>query len=209
MIVIIFVAILRFVALHLGQKVRKNSVIIYTLVTLISILAFVMQDNKITEPIMQGYLGLSFLYVVMITGIVKKKTKLSIKLMAVRKEYSIIGFIFITPHGLKYLLEMIEGARDFEWFGIAAYVIMIPLFITSFMIVRKKFTFKVWKKIQRFAYIVYILMFIHLILLSAMPNLLVYIILFVPYIIFKPIKELNMYKEKKQSKKIELEKVLT
>ena len=71
---------------------------------------------------------------------------------------------------------------------------MLPLFITSFMIVRKKFTFTTWKKLQRFAYLAYIMIFIHLILMAELPNLAVYIVLFVPYIILKLRKEYMLYK---------------
>jgi len=63
---------------------------------------------------------------------------------------------------------------------------MIPLFITSFQKVDKpKVMFK-WKKLQRFAYLAYLLIFIHLIIVAEMPNMAMYIVLFVPYILYKP-----------------------
>ena len=150
------------------------------------------------EPFTQGYLGLSFLYLVMFAGALGKGNKIRKKLMAVRREYSIIGFILLTSHALKYLIEFLTGDIRFEWLGVIPYVIMLPLFITSFMFIRKKFSFQLWRKIQRFAYLAYILIFVHLILVADMPNLLVYIVLFVPYFVLKVIKEIKLYKVNKK-----------
>jgi DMSO/TMAO reductase YedYZ heme-binding membrane subunit len=77
---------------------------------------------------------------------------------------------------------------------------MTPLFITSFMKIRKKMSRKSWVNLQRFAYVVYVLIFIHLLLMASMPNILVYIVLFVPYFILKIIKEVKKYRGNKQQK---------
>ena len=75
-----------------------------------------------------------------------------------------------------------------ELLGLVAYVIMIPLFITSFKWIRKKFTFMGWKRLQNLAYFVYVIMFVHLFLAASLPiNKILYLILFVPYLIYKPI----------------------
>lgn len=42
---------------------------------------------------------------------------------------------------------------------------MIPLFITSFMKVRKKMNAKTWKKLQRWAYLFYLLAYLHVFIL--------------------------------------------
>ena len=44
-------------------------------------------------------------------------------------------------------------------------LIMIPLTIMSFKTIRKKMNAKTWKKIQRFAYIFYALIYIHIMVL--------------------------------------------
>ena len=72
---------------------------------------------------------------------------------------------------------------------------MIPLFITSFMRIGRKMSRKAWVNLQRFAYLGYVLMFIHLILMADMPNLIVYIVLFVPYFVLKAIKIKTLYKK--------------
>jgi len=200
MIVIPFVIALTLLAIYQGKLIRKHNVKIYIVVSLISIITFFLSSKvKIMEPFVQGYLGLSFFYIVMFTGALKKKSNLSIKLSSIRREYSIIGFIFLTPHATKYFIEFLSDITKVEtWLGIIAYAIMVPLFVTSFMVFRKKFTFKGWKKLQRWAYLSYILIFIHLMLVAEMPNLLVYIVLFVPYIVMKLEKEYKLFKTKKE-----------
>jgi DMSO/TMAO reductase YedYZ heme-binding membrane subunit len=200
MIAIIFVIVFTVAAVFQGKFIRKHNTKLYALFTILSIAAFITRYNlPITEPFVQGYLGFSFLYIVMVAGALKKGSTLRKKLMGVRREYSIIGFIIMSSHGLKYLIEFLRGDIRFEWLGVIPYVIMIPLFITSFMFVRKKFTIQTWKKIQQFAYIVYIFIFVHLIIVAELPNLAVYIVLFVPYIVIKPVKEFKKHQQAKRN----------
>ena len=93
MITIPFIVVLTLLAVYQGKNIRKHNVKIYIAITIISVIAFALRYKvKITEPLTQGYLGFSFLYIVMFTGALKKKSKLQKKLMAIRREYSIIGF---------------------------------------------------------------------------------------------------------------------
>lgn len=191
MIVIPFLVIFILLAIYHGSWIRKNSVTLYIIAAILAVITYVLIGKiKIIEPFIQGYLGLSLLYIVMITGALKDKTKLKIKLASVRKEYSILGFIFISTHGLRYYLVYFGSSPALERLaGVVAYLIMAPLFITSFMRIRRKMNRKSWVILQRFAYVVYVLIFIHLLLVSEMPNLIVYIALFAPYFVLKAIKE--------------------
>ncbi len=205
MIVLLFLIILTILALHAGKFIRKHNVKIYVLAVIISILAFIFKEQFFTEPIMQGFLGLSFFYIVMITGAIDKKHKIKAKLMGVRREYSIIGFIVITPHALNYTLQGLDGTRALEWFGIVSFVLMIPLFITSFLIIRKKMKAKTWNLIQSAAYVIYLLLFIHLILnYTKTINLVLYLIIFIFYFVMKIIYEIRKIKIKRVKQKIVL-----
>lgn len=200
MIVIPFAIIFTLLAIFANKGIRRHNIKLYIAATIISIVAFLAKDKiKLVEPLIQGYLGLSLLYLVMFTGALKDKTKLKTKLAGVRREYSISGFIFLTPHALNYFIEFLSDISVLsDWIGVVAFTIMIPLFITSFMFFRKKFTYSGWKKLQQWAYVSYILIFIHLILVSEMPNLAVYIVLFVPYIVMKLEKEFNIFPKIKE-----------
>lgn len=199
MIAVAFILLFGLLAIYHGKWVRKHNVKLYIIAVVLAVVTYFLIDKvKIIEPFIQGYLGLSLLYLVMITGALKDKSKLKIKLVSVRREYSILGFIFISTHGIRYYLDFFGDSPAIErLMGVLAFAIMIPLFITSFMKIRRKLSRKSWVNLQRLAYVVYVLIFVHLLLMASMPNLLVYIVLFVPYFILKLIKEFKKYKASK------------
>lgn len=197
MISLPFIIIFTLLAYKLSKYIRKYDKVIYIISILIALVAFLTDPFPIFKPVMQGYIGLALYYIVMITGALNKN-KLKIELSKVRKEYSILGFILITPHGLKYVLEFLNGNISIPVFGIIVYVIMIPLFITSFTYFRKKFSFKNWKKLQSLAYLIYLGLFIHLINVRVtLPkmNVILYIILFIVYFTLKIIYEIQRRKK--------------
>jgi DMSO/TMAO reductase YedYZ heme-binding membrane subunit len=199
MIVAAFLIVLTLLALFSSRFIRKHNTVIYLVAILFSIFAFVTKDNIVAIPFMKGFLGLSFFYIVMVTGALPKKSKIKKSYMSLRREYSILGFIVITPHALNYIVQWINGTRSIEWFGFIAFVIMIPLFITSFVKIRKKMKPKNWKRLQSLAYIIYILLFIHLILnYSKSINLVLYLIIFITYFVLKIYTEIIKYKSKKK-----------
>lgn len=202
MIVLVFLILLTLVAFYLDKKVRKHNVKIYIVATLLSILSFIFKDKAFTEPFIQGFLGLSFFYLVMVTGALNKSSKIRLKLMGVRREYSILGFITITPHALNYTLDWINGERSLALLGFGAFIIMVPLFITSFVTIRRKMKAKTWKLIQSAAYIVYLLLFIHLILnYTKTINLFLYIVIFSYYIFMKILYEYRRFRTKQLKEK--------
>lgn len=198
MIVLAFLIILTILAMYAGKFIRKHNVKIYIVAVIVSILAFILKDKAFTTPIMQGFLGLSFFYIVMITGAIDKKHKIKAKLMGLRREFSIIGFIVISPHALNYTLQGLNGTRSLEWFGLISFVLMIPLFVTSFLKIRKKMKPKTWNLIQSAAYIIYLLLFIHLILnYTKTINLVLYVAIFGFYFVLKIIYEIKKIRTKK------------
>lgn len=195
MIVLVFLILLTVLAYFAGKFIRKHNVKIYMVAAIVSVLAYIFKDKAFTTPIMQGFLGLSFFYIVMITGAIDKKYKIKAKFSGLRREYSIIGFIVITPHALNYMLQGLNGTIDLEWFGIISFVLMIPLFVTSFLTIRKKMKAKTWNLIQSAAYIIYLLLFVHLILnYTQKINLILYLVIFIFYFVMKAIYEIKKYK---------------
>ena len=197
MITLPFIIVFSLIAFKFPKIIRKFDRYIYISVLLLAILAFILQQVPIFKPINQGYIGLSLFYIVMITGALPKKSKLRIQFSKVRKEFSIIGFILVTPHSLKYLLQFLNGEIDIPVYGIIVFVLMIPLFITSFGFIRKKFTYSNWKKLQSLSYLIYLGLFIHMINVSdtiERVNFILYIILFTTYFILKIIFEIKRRK---------------
>jgi DMSO/TMAO reductase YedYZ heme-binding membrane subunit len=197
MIVAIFVVLLGLLAIYKGKFVRKHNLKLYIGFTVVSVLMFVLQDKAFSTPFVQGFLGLSFYYLVMIAGALKKGSKVKKSLMGVRREYSILGFITVLPHATKYLLEWFNGEIEFPIYGVIGFVLMIPLFITSFQSIRKLMTQKSWKRLQSVAYVIYILLFVHLIInYTEKINLVLYLVLFVSYFVMKIAFEIKKAKEK-------------
>jgi DMSO/TMAO reductase YedYZ heme-binding membrane subunit len=199
MITLLFIILFAILALYASTFVRKYSIHLYIGFTLLAILAFIIIEHPLLAPVKQGAIGLGLFYLVMLAGALKNKTRLKIALMKVRKEYSIIGFIVITPHALHYTLAFIDHSITLPWLGFIAYGIMIPLFITSFTRIRKRMAPRHWKSLQRLAYIVYIGLFIHLILnASNRINMILYIVVFAVYFILKAIFEYKRFSHKKR-----------
>lgn len=200
MITLIFIIIFGLAALKFSKFIRNKQVVLYMIAAVFSIFAFVKFDVPFLKPITQGFMALAIFYIVMMAGALPKKNKLKIAFMSVRKEYSILGFIIATPHGLHYIIEYLNGEISIPIFGIIAYAIMIPLFITSFSVIRKMMSYRSWKLLQRFAYVVYTLLVIHLILnFSLKINLVLYVVMFLTYIILKTIKVLSKVALNKKS----------
>jgi len=197
MILLIFIFLFALIAFYFGNIVRKNSSILYILLIIIGVLSFLFSEVSIFYFINQGFLGFSLIYLVMIAGAFNNKSIIRKKLIGVRKEYSILGFLAIAPHALIKLIAGLSGELTVAWFGIATILLMIPLFITSFTFIRRKMKPKSWKQLQSLAYVIYFLLLIHLAMnYTEIIGLVIYIILFAFYIIKKIIYEFAKSKAK-------------
>lgn len=184
---LLFTIALGLIAFFLGKYVRKLYVPTLIILFILSVITLFTIVPFIEETLVTGYLGLAFYIVVMFAGAFPRKSQMSKKLRSVRKEYSIYGFVVLIPHVTIYLLSFIDGSLLWEIFGVVATALMIPLFVTSFTFIKKKMTIKKWMVLQKYAYLVYLLIFIHLIRVSAPSHAVIYIIIFSSYISLKAI----------------------
>ncbi len=153
-----------------------------------------------------GLLPTSLFLIVMGTAALDKRWNLTKKLYLVRAELSIIASIFIFSHILIYSVKFGEVFWEFamenSWRllfsrmfiplllyldSIACLLIVIPLFLTSFPKIRKKMSAKSWKKLQRWSYLLYFLIYLHAFLLNGpflrrYIDLAVYTVIFVAYL---------------------------
>jgi len=122
----------------------------------------------------RGALGAGFWAVVMWAGALPNGSAAIKKLMPIRGELSITAAVLTLSHiitfGWRYLSDLVRGrtGSDFVVTSIVCIImvlIMVPLTVMSFKAVRKKMNAKTWKKIQRFAYIFYALIYIHIMVL--------------------------------------------
>jgi DMSO/TMAO reductase YedYZ heme-binding membrane subunit/uncharacterized protein with FMN-binding domain len=186
---IILTLVLGTLIYYFAPIIRKNDIWFYIGAIVISLLGLFLPDIGIFEPLIDGTLGLVIWYIVMMAGALKRGSKLNKTYRSVRKELSIIGFIIISTHSLYYLGEMLYNRMEYEWYGIASYIIMIPLFYISFSVFKKLMNIKTWYNIQKAAYVIYLLIYIHLILVAPVVDALIYTAMFAVYLGFK----LNYY----------------
>jgi DMSO/TMAO reductase YedYZ heme-binding membrane subunit len=138
------------------------------------------------DYIHMGALGFPLLIIVMYTGALNSKNIHVKKLLGIRKELSIMsGFPILThslirvtnnfPNALKFFTdnesymasarvtnELGAGITNFSFvLGIIMLALFIPLWVTSFDYVHKRMGNVKWKKLQRWSYVLYVMLFIH------------------------------------------------
>jgi DMSO/TMAO reductase YedYZ heme-binding membrane subunit len=138
------------------------------------------------DYIHMGTFGFPLLIIIMYTGALNPKITWMKKLLFIRKELSIIsGFpvfahslIRVTnnfPNSLRFFTDkeeyMATAKITNEWgagisnfslaLGIVLVIIFIPLWVTSFDSIHKRMGNVKWKKLQKWSYVLYALLFIH------------------------------------------------
>ncbi|MDR1347952.1 MAG: ferric reductase-like transmembrane domain-containing protein [Prevotellaceae bacterium] len=138
------------------------------------------------DYIHMGTLGFPLLIIIMYMGALNPKNSTVKKLLGIRKELSIMsGFPILThslirvtnsfPNALKFFTDnegYMESARainalgagltSFSFvLGILMLALFIPLWVTSFNSVHKRMGSVKWKKLQRWSYVLYAMLFIH------------------------------------------------
>jgi DMSO/TMAO reductase YedYZ heme-binding membrane subunit len=164
----------------------KKSYIFYVIALVVVGVSVVFYKEDWTNLITKGIIGYGFIVVVMLVGVLPNKWTVSRNIKMNRGIYSILGFILISPHALLRVFGVIGSVN---LFGIAAYVIMIPLTIISFRVIRNEIEPKDWIAIQKAAYIIYGVLFIHLIYVADYPDKIVYAVLLTIYVNNKLVKE--------------------
>lgn len=188
----ILVALLMLVAYSFTKLILNQKLVLYVIAWILVVIVVIFNHLSFLTPFIKGFVGFAFLYVVMIAGVLNSKWKLTKRLKSVRTTYSILGFTILVAHPLSYAAEVLSQSRGIPWFGLGAFLVMIPLFITSYMTIRKKMKPKTWIRLQKWAYLSYGLIFIHLIVnASSVQNRVAAILLFIPYISLKLFKEFN------------------
>lgn len=215
-------------ALIFTSSIRKHSKIYYSIATALASATIVYEiyrlitDTKLQgfiidfeKAFMKGNVSIGFFVLVMFAGALSPRWKVTKKLLSIRAESAILACILLIPHCVIYFINFIKYIDEILAYkplpilyivylaiGLIAFIIMIPLFITSFKSVRAKMTNKEWKKLQRWAYPFYLLTYIHIVLALLnddevdIMKLSIYTVLFVGYFIMKLIKN---YKSKNKS----------
>ena len=190
MLFIISLVIALFIAFCLDKPLKKCPAAFYITAAVLTVASIVVTQSDITISsrfvrdyvigiFSRGALGAALWAVVMWAGALPNGSAPIKNLMPVRGELSITAAVLTLAHivtfGMQYIKNLINGRtgsgdayRDFVItliLSLAMTLIMLPLTVMSFKAVRKKMNAKTWKKIQRFAYLFYAMIYIHIMVL--------------------------------------------
>ncbi len=166
-----------------APTIRKYATTFYAFALMLSVLALSYPAFPISQLINGGYIGLSLWVIVMFVGIPNSLKVISKKIRLVRTELSITAFIFTFAHFIHDFMLSFELPIAT---GILSLIIMVPLFATSFRVMRKRIDGVSWKRLHHLAYPAYILMLIHVILVTnSAANLVYYSLALLGYLFFK------------------------
>lgn len=192
MTTVFYAIIYGLVAMKFSTCIKKHFKMLHALV--IGLNGLIVFSGSSHLSTLVGHIGMALLLVVMYQGVFIKGSKLHVQLIKTRKEFAILGVEFLVTHFMLILMR-----KMFEVVGLISLLIMLPLFLTSFITIRKKMKLDTWRKLHHLAYAVYLLMFIHAFLVSDLASQVAYIITFVSYAILRVRKALVSIKLKKDT----------
>ena len=156
----IILALVIYACVHVYNSwIHKHNTWFFIVAFILSILVVFIEIPFLSLLIDKGHLSLGIFLLVMFAGVLRKKWIVYKKLLLIRGDLAILGFIFLIPHGVHRLSLALSG---YQSTGLIAAIIMIPLTISSFMFIRKKIRPDRWKKLHKLAYIAYLMIYIHL-----------------------------------------------
>ena len=225
-------AVTVFICLTCDKAIKKYPQFFYIGAALLSVAAYCINEFvevRTLAPFVRDYIipiltnalfATAFWTVVMFAGALKNGSTLIKKLMPIRGELSIIAALLTVGHiiiyGISYLKRLFSGRNltfDFIFFVIVAFIlvlIMTPLTVISIKKIRKKFKGKTWKNIQRFAYVFYAMIYLHVILvlwskvqrgdMMKYADLAIYTVIFAAYLAMR-VRKYYLLRKKPQSVK--------
>jgi DMSO/TMAO reductase YedYZ heme-binding membrane subunit/uncharacterized protein with FMN-binding domain len=187
MIFLISLALAWLLVLFLKNILRKHAGVCYGIGVLISFAVILVTWCSIPLPswffayiwpvFARGGLAGALFVLVMVTGALPNGSSLIKLLMPLRAPLSILACILSLGHniayGKTYFVMLFTDHSNMPWNQLLAAVcsvvmllIMLPLFVTSFPSVRKRMSARKWKRLQRWAYLFYGLLYCHIMLLN-------------------------------------------
>ncbi|MBQ3106163.1 MAG: ferric reductase-like transmembrane domain-containing protein [Eggerthellaceae bacterium] len=170
------------------KPLKKYPVLFYLLAVALSIVYLVtalwsvppMVRSVIFVLMQKCTLALAFFTVVMFIGVFDKDSAIGQGLRPVRAELSIVACILTIGHMVVYLIPFaprVFGGYADAWVmvffvtAIALLVLLLILGVTSVQKVKRAMHASTWKKVQRWAYVFFGLVYIHLMVILLPPAL--------------------------------------
>ena len=189
-----------------GKALRKNPMPFYLTAAILSIVTALLANTQVSMPAFlqqniislftKGILAAAFWTVIMWTGALPNQSDLRKKLLPQRGQLSIFAAILTLGHAVGFIISIfprwIQKADALNLIiCISLLLIMLPLTVISVQKIRRKMKAKTWKNVQRWAYLFYALIPVHVIVLNLAKaqrgntevrvNLFVYLAVFLGY----------------------------
>ncbi|MBR2834836.1 MAG: ferric reductase-like transmembrane domain-containing protein [Coriobacteriales bacterium] len=185
--VLLSLAIALIIAGPLAKPLHKHAWVFYLIASIVTVLYLWYHFSKMYIPgiqiwlamLQKGWLSCWLLAIVMFTGCFDAHSPIRRHLQPIRAELSILSFILMNAHAWYYLPIYLPNffaylSRD-GWLGTSLVVsivltlLYVPLTITSIKYLRTHMSAKSWKHLQRWAYVLVALLYLHIIFVLARP----------------------------------------
>lgn len=161
-----------------NKQVRKYRMVLYFVFAVVEAYFVLSQyfdyelftsDRKVTMMFGAGILSTALFIVVAFMGVLPPKHKVTRRLKSVRAELSVIGCIiglgqmfYYAPSFTQFFAGTQTVSQEIATISTIVLLILIfPLMLTSFYCVRTNMDPKTWKKIQRWSYLFYFMLWLH------------------------------------------------
>ena len=169
--------------LVLRKLIKRYPLVFYGLAVLVCIIFFVADPSMVPRSmwlvllmlVQKCMLPLALFVVVMYIGVFPSNSKPYHWLKPIRAELSIIACILALGHMIVYLqtyLPRIIAGTAFNMNVMASFIISLVLFVlllvlgvTSFQAVKSRMRVETWKKVQKWAYVFFFLVYAHMVLM--------------------------------------------
>lgn len=142
----------------IGPIIEKHQMSFIMLAIALNIVSYVFQSQFIDWTVFSGQFSLALFMLVIFAGLMPKDSMYRQVIEPVRGDLSIYGFIYLVPHLALNLSRVLNGD---QLTGLIAYVLMVPLIITSFRSVRRQVDPHMWLHMHKISYVVYALLYLH------------------------------------------------
>lgn len=168
---------------YISSNIKRHNKALYAVSIILAVLITYCELNKLSNTlpnalihaeklIYKGYISTYLFVIVMFMGTMSRKISLTKYFMKIRAELAIIASVLVVPHMYVHGVKLIKALENgkvlttdriiYSIAGVVALIIMIPLFITSFNFIKRKLKGGMWKKIQRWSYAFYGLVYVHI-----------------------------------------------
>lgn len=210
----------------LKEPLRRWPVVFYGLAIVANVLYVCCVFGFFPEPLRRFMfllmqkctVSLALFAIVMFIGVFRKDSRVSLALRPVRAELSIVACLLALGHMAVYLAAFLPrlagdsgGASFWLFFGTALVLLLLLLVlgITSFSWVKSRMNSATWKKVQKWAYVFFGLVYVHLVSIllpsalhggtAAQLSIAIYTVLFGAYAVLRIRRALIDRKEGDQS----------